>query len=288
MRLAIVALLVYSTAMCVGAAPAVMQFEAQTAPANVLAQMKDGGHSVRFQQVDMGPGQRELFCHIYTVGKRYFLDVFTANSTATFQRLNSVDLGDTPHSEALDVSFMWLQPKHWHGPILLLHDRDLPGEWDGSRDLFVFPDGFEGRVVQQTFLEVVALGTSINPTFDLYDERGLLIVTSWNGHEGQAWGTLLYWNGHGFAARKARYALIGPLFKTHAQAQTFFDNHITQITDWPYEKPPVYPSRYYKDKGIKSGLLVVVLGSFGLQKDADKAADEMRQKDISCSVLRLY
>lgn len=288
MRLAMVALLVLLMALSVGAAPDGVSLDARAAPEEVLSQMKDGGRSVLFQEVDMGPGQSDIFCHVYMVGKSYLFDVFRFDGPGAFHRLNSVALGDAPHSGALDVSFMWLQPKHWHGPILLLHDRDVPGDWDGSWDLLVFPDGLAGRVVQQTFLEAVMLGRSINPTFDLYDERGLLIVTTWDGYEGRGWGTLLHWNGHGFAERKARYVLIGPLFKTHAQAQAFLDSHIAQISDWPYEKPPVDPSRYYKEKGLKSGLLVIALGYFGFRKDADKAADEMRQKDISCSVLRLY
>lgn len=197
MRLVFVVLLVFSMALRSEATP--------IAPANVLSQMKDGGRSVRFQQIDIGPGQGQMFCHIYTLDKNYFLDLFRPHGEEKFQCLNSVDLDKTPHSEQLSVSFLWLQPKHYRGPILQLYDQDFPGEWDGSHDLLVFPDGFKGRVIQQKFLEKFIGGTAINPSFDSYDERGLLVVNLWEVYEARLVSHVrLFWNGQGFVERKPR------------------------------------------------------------------------------------
>lgn len=281
MRLVIVVLLIFSMALRSEAAP--------IAPANVLSQMKDGGHSVRFQQIDIGPGQGQMLCHIYTIDKNYFLDLFRPNSEEKFQRLNSVDLGPTPHSEQLTVSFMWLQPKHYRGPILRLYDQDFPGEWDGSWNLLVFPDGFEGRVVQQNFLEKFIGGTAINPSFDSYDERGLLVVNSWEVYETRVVSRVcLFWNGQGFVERKPRYAIVSPLFKTYAEAQDFLGRPAIQSSDLVLKKPLIHPSRYYEARGLKPGYLVVVLGYFQLPIDAEKIAEMVHQEGIPCSMLRLY
>ena len=129
------------------------QFRARVAPANVLSQMKSDGHSVHFQQIDIGPGQGQMFGHIYTVDKNYFLDLFRPAGEDKFKRLNSVNLGETPYSTQLDISFMWLQPKHYSGPILRLYDQDFPGEWDASDTLIVLPDGLRWAYRPTKFLD---------------------------------------------------------------------------------------------------------------------------------------
>lgn len=289
MKLAIIAFVTFLMASRSEAAPDSLQFGARVAPASVLSQMKDDGRSVRFQQIDVGLGAGEIFCHIYAVNKNYFFDLFRPDGVEKFHRLNSVDLGKTPHSKQLDVSFMWLQPNHYRGPILRLYDQDFPGEWDSRHDLLVFPDGFEGRVVRENFLEKFIGGTAINPSFDSYDERGLLVINQWEVYETQVTSRVcLFWNGGGFVERKPRYAIISPLFKTYSEVKDFLSKPTIQSSDQIMKKPLVHPSRYYKAKGLKSGYLVVILGYLQLQSDAKKVADEMHQKNIQCSVLRLY
>lgn len=140
--------------------------------------MPPNAKSIYFQRVDIGPGIDTVYCHLYKIGKGYFFDVFRPSGNNSYRRLCSVQLGDTPHSKALDISFRWLQPKHYQGPILLLHDCDMPGRWDENYDVIVFPDGFSGRVVHQSFTGVVVGSWAINSTFDSYDARGLLVVTN--------------------------------------------------------------------------------------------------------------
>ena len=289
MKFITAALLVFLMALSVEAATAALQRGAQFPPVGVLSQMKDGGSSVRFQKIDTGQGQGELFCYLYKVGNNYFLNLFRLTGAENFHSLNVVDLGDTPHSNALDISFKWLQPKHYRSPILFLYDRDFPGEWDGSWHLLAFPDGFEGRVVQQTFLEKFIGGTAINPSFDSYDERGLLVINLWDVYEGQVYSHLrLFWNGQGFGERKPRYAIVSPLFKTYVEAQNFLTRPILQASDQVMKKPFVHPSRYYEAKGLKPNYLVAILRYLDLPTDAEKVAAAMHQQNIPCSVLRLY
>ena len=153
MKFSLTAVLILLWTVRAPAAPRDPRFMRQPAPANVLAQMKPDAQSVLFQQVNVGAGESELFCHIYLAGETYSLDLFRPDGAKSFRRFNSINLGATPHSTALEVTFLWLQPKHRQGPILKLYDQDFPGEWDGSTDLIVLPDGWEGRAVQQQFLE---------------------------------------------------------------------------------------------------------------------------------------
>ena len=291
MKLIATILLVVLMACRVGAAPDATQFQKQPAPAGVLLQMKKDGQSVLFQQVDAGPKQGELFCHIYTVDKNYFLNVFRLDGTGAFQSLNLISLGDTPHSAQLDISFMWLQPKHQHGPILRLFDQDFPGEWDQSDELLVFRDGFEGRVVQQgEYLTKIIGGTAINPSFDSYDERGLLIVHLWEVYETQLQShVLLHWNGQGFAERKPpSYLIISPLFKTYAAAKDYLKSPKLRASDQIIAKPPLQPTRYYQEKGLMPGRVVAILRYLESPAEAQEVSALLHKQGVACSVLRFY
>ncbi len=288
MKFIVAAFLLLLVCARVCAAPRDPKFQRRPAPANVLSQLQAGAHSVLFQQVDVGAGEPELFCHLYTRGATYFLDLLRPAGADALRPFRSIDLGNTPHSMALEIRFLWLQPKHRCGPILQLYDRDLPGEWDGSYDLIVLPDGWQGRDVQQQFLEKYIGGTAINPSFDSYDARGLLIVHLWEVYEAQLQSHVqLFWNGRNFVERPPRFAVIGPL-PDYARAKEFVQSPAVRGAKYVFSKPLLHPSRNYAQKGVAPGRVVVVLNALSSQSEAEAVAAGVRKQGIACSVLRLY
>ena len=111
----------------------------------------------------------------------------------------------------------------------------------------------------------------------------------WEVYEAQLQSHIqLFWSGRNFAERPPRFAVIGPLFPDYARAKAFAKSPALRAAKTIFSKPLIHPSRYYAQKGVAPGKIVVVLNLLQTQGQADAVVAAVREQGIACDALRLY
>jgi hypothetical protein len=261
--------------------------KADEASKDVLAQMREGGISLRFWTAKIGPKQSDVLLHLYVVPKGklggakgpvtrddlnsgiepspFFLDLFMREQ-GQLKRLNSAQFLE--NMNAGDVKTLWLEPKQRRGPIIAMRF----GVCDvGAWTLIIFPKGLSEEPIVQVFEYSVVHDDPIQffPCFDRVDKRGFLMVCEeWS--EGKKSGTRYHrWNGVEFKDRSRPYFVIAGSFKTRKAAEEFMR---TRKLRYGVE---IRSSGHYPK--LTPGYYVVIQGRFESQKEAAKAAADCQK-----------
>lgn len=272
--------------------------QADDAPKDVLAQMRQGGVSLKYWTAKIGPKQSDVLLHLYVVPKGklggakgpvtrddmssgiepspFFLDLF-ARENGSLKRLNSAQFLE--NMSVGDVKTLWLEPKQRRGPIIAMRF----GVCDvGAWTLIVFTKGLSEEPTVQVFdyYCVHDAPDEFFPCFDHVDKRGFLMVCEEWSKRGKSGTRYHHWDGVEFKDRSRPYFVIAASLKARVAAEEFMR---TRKLEYGVE---IRSSTHYPK--LKAGYYIVMLGRFESQKEVAKAAAGYQKDGIPCYVKRAF
>lgn len=209
------------------------------------------------------------------VASPFFLDLFTRSGSGKLTRLHSIRF--TEEGDVNKIVTKWLQPARRRGPILALHFGAT--HWH-TWWLIVFPQGFRGEPLVQSFLWGGEGEEYLFQRLDQIDKRGFMLVEEEWGRGGKRGTRFYHWDGTRFVDRSSPYFIIAASVKTRAEAKAFKKRKtLGDIAE-------VDSSSQYKR--LAPDLFIVILGRYQDRCEAAEDAAWYRREGIACYVKRAF